>query len=90
MVKIVMKGGLLVLVDDEDFPVVSRYSWRRSNKKDYPMTTFKANEDGEFTVYLHKMVMGMGCAGVAITSTAMFWIARSRIFVTRTYTQNSG
>lgn len=59
-----LNTGEPVLVDDEDYPVVSRYSWRRSSFKGYPMTTFKMTDDTEQTVYLHKLVMGMGCFGV--------------------------
>lgn len=61
--EIPIKGGEVAVVDDEDFPVVSRYSWRMSNSG-YAMTTFKFTDDAEHTVYLHKLIMGMGCFGV--------------------------
>jgi len=61
---IYLKSGETVLVDDEDYPIISRYSWRKSNKNGYAMTTFKFTDEAEHTVYLHKLVMGMGCFGV--------------------------
>ena len=63
MAHIIMNTGDVVLIDDEDYAIVSKYSWRKSNFKGYAMTTFKMNNDTEHTVYLHKLIMGQGCFG---------------------------
>lgn len=52
-----LNNGEAVLVDDEDYPVVSRYSWRRISQKGYAGTTIQF-EDGTYrTLYLHQLIL---------------------------------
>lgn len=47
----------MVLVDDEDYPVISRYSWRKVSQKHYAGTTIKTTNGVEHTVYMQQMIL---------------------------------
>jgi len=67
---IVLKGesGLRVLVDDEDYPLLSRHSWYamrvRDTEKVYAQTRF--GKDEKITLLMHTMVMGNPPAGQVV------------------------
>jgi len=50
--------GAEILVDDEDYPVLSRFPWYRGGKSGHPMTFFYGKNDGSQTVYMHQIIMG--------------------------------
>lgn len=58
MVKeIYLNTGEVALVDDEDYPVVSRYSWRKVSQKGYAGTTIKSSNGVEHTVYMQHLIL---------------------------------
>lgn len=50
--------GAIIFVDDEDYPVLSRFPWYRGGKVKHPMTFFYLKNDGSQTVYMHQIIMG--------------------------------
>jgi hypothetical protein len=52
-------GGQIVLVDDEDYPILSRHAWCLCGKKErkYASTTMNYTNGG-IKVYMHHMIMG--------------------------------
>src|SRR3954471_13539457 len=89
MAHIILNTGDVVLVDDEDYAIVSKYSWRRANHKGYAMTTFKFTDETEHTVYLHKLVMGQGCFGVCDHIDGDVLDCRKKNLRLATYQQNN-
>lgn len=58
MVKsIYLNTGEEVLVDDEDYPVVVRYSWRKVSQKHYAGTTIRFPDGTERTMYMHQLIL---------------------------------
>jgi hypothetical protein len=58
MVKsIFLNTGEEVLVDNEDYPVVARYSWRKISLKHYAGTTVKFPDGTERTLYMHSLIL---------------------------------
>lgn len=56
--EIVLKGGDIALVDDEDYPLLSRYEWQRSGSAGYAATTMQTAGGKNYTIYMHKLIMG--------------------------------
>lgn len=50
--------GAVILVDDEDFPLLSRFSWYRGGKGAHPMTFIYGKRDTSQTVYMHQLILG--------------------------------
>lgn len=52
-------GGQIVLVDDEDYPILSRHAWCLcgNKKRKYASTTLNS-ANGGIKVYMHHMIMG--------------------------------
>lgn len=48
----------VILVDDEDYPVLSRFPWYRGGKSGHPMTFFYGRNDSSQTVYMHQILSG--------------------------------
>jgi hypothetical protein len=59
--KILLKGGDSALVDDEDYPLLSRFKWQRAGKPGYAVTTIEFTDGSNRTVYLHRLVVGGFC-----------------------------
>jgi len=68
MAEIICSGGEVVLIDDEDYPVISRHSWVATNADDganphkpsYALTTLNTWEGKKKTVMMHNMILGFG------------------------------
>lgn len=68
MAEIVCSRGEVVLIDDEDYPVISRHSWAitysegnaSSHKRSYALTTLNTYEGAKKTVMMHNLIMGFG------------------------------
>jgi hypothetical protein len=59
MKKIICKtDGAEILVDDEDYEVLSRFPWYRGGRCAHPMTFFYLRDDGSQTVYMHQILSG--------------------------------
>lgn len=59
MKKIICKtDGAEILVDDEDYAVLSRFSWYRGGKGRHPMTFLYLKNDDSITVYMHQIISG--------------------------------
>jgi len=56
--EIILKGGEVALVDDEDYPLLSRYSWQRAGAAGYAVTTIQTITGKRHTIYMHKFIMG--------------------------------
>jgi hypothetical protein len=55
--EIKLKNGLTVLVDDEDYPILSQWNWCCvSNNKKYVKTNFSENGKQK-PVYMHRFIM---------------------------------
>lgn len=50
--------GAVILVDDEDYPILSRFPWYRGGKSRHPMTFLYGKLDTSQTVYMHQIIMG--------------------------------
>ena len=50
----IAKGSAVALIDDEDFEIVSQYSWSR-HSHGYAVR----NRGGERTLYMHRLVLGL-------------------------------
>ena len=50
--------GAVILVDDEDFPILSRFPWNRGGVGAHPMTFIYGKKDTSQTVYMHQFIMG--------------------------------
>lgn len=50
--------GAVILVDDEDYPILSRFPWYRGGKGRHPMTFLYGKNDSSQTVYMHQIIMG--------------------------------
>jgi hypothetical protein len=53
-----LKGGEVALVDDEDYPLLSRYMWQQAGNAGYAVTTMQTITGKNHTIYLHKLVVG--------------------------------
>lgn len=53
-----LKGGGVALVDDEDYPLLSRYMWQRAGRFGYAVTTMQFADGKNRTIYLHKLILG--------------------------------
>jgi len=53
-------SGSFALVDDEDYPILSRFSWRLHKGKNtfYAKTTLESRQQSETTLTMHRLVMG--------------------------------
>lgn len=58
MAEIQLKGGEIALVDDEDYPLLSRYKWQRAGAAGYVVTTMQTITGKNHTIYMHKLIMG--------------------------------
>lgn len=56
--RIVLKGGDVALVDDEDYPLLSRYEWQRAGSNGYPVTTIQTITGKRHTIYMHRFIVG--------------------------------
>jgi hypothetical protein len=56
--EILLNTGEVVLVDDEDYPLLSRCSWQRAGSYGYAVTTMQGVEGKNHTVYMHKLIVG--------------------------------
>lgn len=57
--KIICKtDGAEILVDDEDYPILSRFPWYRGGAGKHPMTFIYGKNDTSQTVYMHQLIMG--------------------------------
>lgn len=53
-------SGKMVLIDDEDWPVVSKYNWViKKDKKSFYVTTSVWINNKKHKLYLHRLLMGM-------------------------------
>lgn len=50
--------GEEIWVDDEDYPLLSRFPWYRGGRMKHPMTFLYGKEDTSQTVYMHQLIMG--------------------------------
>lgn len=50
--------GAVILVDDEDYPVLSRFPWYRGGMGAHPMTFIYGKNDTSHTVYMHQILSG--------------------------------
>ncbi len=50
--------GAAILVDDDDYPLLSRFPWYRGGKAGHPMTFIYGKNDTSQTVYMHQLIMG--------------------------------
>ena len=50
--------GAEIMVDDEDYAVLSRFPWYRGGRCAHPMTFFYLRDDGSQTVYMHQIISG--------------------------------
>lgn len=50
--------GAEILVDDEDYPVLSRFPWYRGGMGKHPMTFVYGKMDTSQTIYMHQLIMG--------------------------------
>ncbi len=55
---ICITDGAEILVDDEDYPILSRFPWYRGGKGQHPMTFFYLKNDDSITVYMHQIISG--------------------------------
>lgn len=55
--KILMNSGEAILVDNEDYPIVSRYSRRKVSQKGYAATTIIFADLTERTLYMHQLIL---------------------------------
>ena len=53
-----LKGGEVAMVDDEDYPLLSRHKWQRAGSGGYAVTTMQTLTGKNHTIYLHKLIMG--------------------------------
>lgn len=59
MMEIICKtDGACILVDDEDFPLLSRFPWYRGGSGEHPMTFFYGKKGTGKPVYMHQIIMG--------------------------------
>ncbi len=61
MKKIKLKGGEFALVDDEDYPLLSRFKWQRSGGAGYAVTTIEFINGINREIYMHRIVLGGFC-----------------------------
>jgi hypothetical protein len=52
-----LKGGDATLVDEEDYPLLSRYEWQRAGTAGYAVTTMQTLTGKNHTIYMHKLIM---------------------------------
>lgn len=50
--------GAVILVDDEDYPLLARFPWYRGGMGKHPMTFIYGKKDTSQTVYMHQIIMG--------------------------------
>ncbi len=50
--------GAAILVDDEDYSLLSRFPWYRGGMGAHPMTFIYGKRDTSQTVYMHQLIMG--------------------------------
>lgn len=50
--------GAVILVDDEDYPVLARFPWYRGGMGKHPMTFLYGKNDTSQTVYMHQIISG--------------------------------
>ena len=50
--------GAVNLVDDEDYPILSRFPWYRGGQGGHPMTFIYGKNDTSLTVYMHQIIIG--------------------------------
>lgn len=58
MAEIVLSTGDIVLIDDEDYPLLSRHSWQRAGSFGYVSTELHGSANRYHTLYMHRLVMG--------------------------------
>jgi hypothetical protein len=58
MAHIILNTGDVVLVDDEDYPLLSRFEWQRAGNAGYAVTTLQTLNGRNVTIYMHKLIMG--------------------------------
>ncbi len=53
-------GGQIVLVDDEDYPLLSRHAWHICGlqKRKYAATILNSKTGGQKNIYMHQLIMG--------------------------------
>lgn len=60
--EIVCSGGEIILVDDEDYPVISRHKWHYTangaNTRSYAVTRLNMSDRGVRTIFMHSMIIG--------------------------------
>lgn len=56
--QVILNTGEAVLVDDEDYAVISRYSWRKVGQKGYAGTSIIFDDGKQHTMYLHHLILG--------------------------------
>lgn len=56
--EIILSSGEVVLVDDEDYPLLSRHKWQLSHADGYAVTTIQTRTGKNHTFFLHRFVMG--------------------------------
>lgn len=50
--------GQPIFVDDEDYPMLSRFPWYRGGMGAHPMTFLYGQKDSSHTVYMHQLISG--------------------------------
>jgi len=50
--------GAIIMVDDEDFPILSRFPWYRGGVANHPMTFLYGKQGKGRPVYMHQIIMG--------------------------------
>lgn len=58
MREIQLQGGDVALVDDDDYPLLSRFKWQRAGAAGYAATTIETVMGANNTIYMHRMILG--------------------------------
>lgn len=60
--EIICSGGEKVLIDDEDYPVISRHKWHYTTNglgtRSYAVTRLNTSDRGVRTLFMHSMILG--------------------------------
>lgn len=56
--KIIATQGEEILVDEEDYPILSRFRWSLGGKGRHPLSFLYLPNDDSVTVYMHQIIMG--------------------------------
>lgn len=59
--ELILTGGEVALVDDEDYPLLSRHKWQLSHDDGYAVTTVQTRFGKNNTFYLHRFIIGGFC-----------------------------